>query len=110
MKPKKLNGTYTIENGVELLLTMECKSTEEFAMNWLAIYNNARENSSRFLHCKLMYDSRILVLVREDDELVMKEYLQHFGTVETHNCKYRELDYDMDFDDDTEYDIVASEH
>lgn len=110
MRTKRLNASYTIEDGVELVLTMDCKSTEEFAMNWLAIYNNARENKDTFLSCKLYYDSDIMVLVRKEDELVMKEYLMNFGTVKTYDCKFREVDFDMDYDYDTEYDIIASEH
>lgn len=110
MKVKRLDASYVIEDGVELILTMDCESTEEFAMNWLAIYNNARENSNTFLHCKLLYNSDIIVLVRKEDELIMKEYLMHFGTVECYDCKFREIDYDIDFDYDTDYDIIASEH
>lgn len=103
---KKLNASFTIEDGKELTLRMKCKDTKDFAENWLIIYNNARENKRSFLNCKLFLNSDIVVLTTVDDEKVIKEWLSRFGDVETKDVKYRLLDFDGDYEYDTEYDII----
>ena len=72
---KKLNASFTIENGKELTLRMKCKDTKDFAENWLIIYNTARENKRSFLNCKLFFNSDIVILTTVDDEKVVKEWL-----------------------------------
>ena len=103
---KKLNASFTIENGKELTLRMKCKDTKDFAENWLIIYNNARENKRSFLNCKLFLNSDIVVLTTVDDEKVVKEWLSRFGDVETNDVKYRLLDFEGDYEYDTEYDVI----
>lgn len=103
---KKLNASFTIENGKELTLRMKCKDTKEFAENWLIIYNNARENKGSFLNCKLFFNSDIVVLTTVDDEENVKEWLSRFGDIEIKDVKYRLLDFDGDYEYDTEYDII----
>ena len=103
---KKLNASFTIEDGKELTLRMKCKDTKDFAENWLIIYNNARENKRSFLNCKLFLNSDIVVLTTVDGEKVIKEWLSRFGDVETKDVKYRLLDFDGDYEYDTEYDII----
>ena len=103
---KKLNASFTIEDGKELTLIMKCKDTKDFAENLLIIYNNARENKRSFLNCKLFLNSDIVVLTTVDDEKVIKEWLSRFGDVETKDVKYRLLDFDGDYEYDTEYDII----
>lgn len=101
---KKLSGTYTIEEGVELTLTMDCETDSEFALNWLMIYNNARENKDVFLSCKLLYNSDIVVLTSKDDENAVKEWLGRFGKVDSYYVDYRLLDIEANWE--VEYDIV----
>lgn len=101
---KRLSGTYSIEEGVELTLTMNCETDSEFALNWLMIYNNARENKDVFLSCKLLYNSDIVVLVNKDDENAVKEWLERFGEVEAYYVDYRLLDIEANYD--VEYDIM----
>ena len=110
MLVRKLRCEYVVEDGKELVLTMDCKTDEEFALNWLVIYNNARENKDVFLSCKLYYNSDIIVLVNSDDEIKVKEYLERFGKVRVNDVKYRYIDMDSDYDFDTDYDIIAGEH
>lgn len=103
---KKLNASFTIEDGKELTLRMKFKDTKDFAENWLIIYNNARENKISFLNCKLFFNSDIVVLTTVDDEKVVKEWLSRFGDVETNDVKYRLLDFEGDYEYDTEYDVI----
>ena len=110
MKVQNLKCEYVVEDGVELVLTMNCKNDQEFALNWLVIYNNARENKDTFLNCRLCYNSDIVVLVNEKDEIVVKEYLERFGNVDVNTTKYRYIDMPSDYDFDTEYDVMTSEH
>ena len=101
---KRLSGTYSIEEGVELTLTMNCETDSEFALNWLMIYNNARENKDSFLSCKLLYNSDIVVLTNKDDENAVKEWLERFGEVNSYYVDYRLLDIEANYD--VEYDIM----
>ena len=103
---KKLNASFTIEDGKELTLRMKFKDTKDFAENWLIIYNNARENKRSFLNCKLFFNSDIVVLTTVDDEKVVKEWLSRFGDVETNDVKCRLLDFEGDYEYDTEYDVI----
>jgi hypothetical protein len=103
---KKLNASFTIEDGKELILRMKCKDTKEFAENWLIIYNTARENKKSFLNCKLFFNSDIVVLTTVNDEKNVKEWLSRFGDVYIKDVKYRLLDFDGDYEYDTEYDII----
>ena len=103
---KKLNASFTIENGKELTLRMKCKDTKDFAENWLIIYNTARENKRIFLNWKLFFNSDIVILTTVDDEKVVKEWLSRFGDVETNDVKYRLLDFEGDYEYDTEYDVI----
>ena len=111
MKERLPKATYkalkkTIEDGKELTLRMKFKDTKDFAENWLIIYNNARENKRSFLNCKLFFNSDIVVLTTVDDEKVVKEWLSRFGDVETNDVKYRLLDFEGDYEYDTEYDVI----
>ena len=103
---EKIKGSFVVENGKELTLRMECTDTKEFALNWLTIYNNARENKSEFLSCKLYSNSDIVVLTTEEDGEIVKEYLARFGDVHSTDVKYRLLDIEGDYTYDTEYDII----
>lgn len=103
---KKLNASFTIEDGKELILRMKCKDTKEFAENWLIIYNTARENKKSFLNCKLFFNSDIVVLTTVNDGKNVKEWLSRFGDVYIKDVKYRLLDFDGDYEYDTEYDII----
>ena len=82
------------------------EDTKEFAENWLIIYNTARENKKSFLNCKLFFNSDIVVLTTVNDEKNVKEWLSRFGDVYIKDVKYRLLDFDGDYEYDTEYDII----
>ena len=105
---RNLKCEYSVEKGVELILTMDCKSDQEFAINWLTIYNNARENKDAFLNCKLYYNSDIVVLTNVEDAKDVKTWLERFGTVKEQPTKYRLIDMPMDDDYDVEYDVMMN--
>lgn len=55
---------------------------------------------------QIIFNSDIVVLTTVDDEKVVKEWLSRFGDVETNDVKYRLLDFEGDYEYDTEYDVI----
>ena len=66
------------ENGVQIIATFK-GTVEEYAMMWLNLTNNARENKDSFYNIKNNYGNDIFVLTNEHDEDDVVDYLQRLG-------------------------------
>lgn len=102
----KLNGSFTVEKGKKITLSMKCATVNEFALNWLNIYNVARENKEAFLKCELFSNDDIVVLTNLTEGKKVKEWLEKFGPIRIEDVKYRMLDFEGNYEHDTDYDII----
>lgn len=66
------------ENGIQIVATFK-GSVEDYAMMWLNLTNNARENREVFYKIENNYHNDIFVLTNEKDVDDVVDYLQRLG-------------------------------
>ena len=72
------------EHEVEMAIRFEVDihgDTQKYAMSFLHIFNNARENTDIFYKVENSYDSRVYVTCNKDDVDAVEEYLSQFGEI-----------------------------
>lgn len=72
--------THEYEKAVKFTLDIN-GDVHEYAMAFLHIYNNARENSDSIYKVENCYDNRIFVTCNAEDEEQVEEYLSQFGKI-----------------------------
>lgn len=76
-----MNGLYTEkQNGFTICVNVH-GGVDEYAKNFLAIYNNAREYPNTIAHVENFYDNRVFVTVYEKAKERAVEWLKQFGEI-----------------------------
>ena len=114
----KIKFEAEVEEAIEIVVELP-KSTQEYAMNFLVIFNNAREYNTQFLSVRNSRGNKVFVTCREKNVENMREFLSCYGNiVEERKVLYacpvsvpsKALDKIFDqIIDGTYYDIIAGE-
>lgn len=71
---------HTKEKATRITMRMDC-TVEQYALNFLHIFNNAREYPNMFYNLENNSGNDIFVTCRSSDAETIKEYLEQFGTI-----------------------------
>ncbi len=55
--------------------------TQEFAIAFLSVYNNVRENPNVFFKMEMTYDSQLFLYVQKDNIEAVKDWMKWFSDV-----------------------------
>ena len=93
---------YEKENGYRIETTFD-GSVKDYAIMWLHLTNNARENKKVFYKIKNYYDNDITVICAENmvDEVV--DYLKRIGLTIKDKCPTTVVIPYIDYEDDEEF-------
>jgi len=84
--------------------------TERYAMAFLSVYNNVRENKDTFLKMEMTYDSQVFITVKPEDEQVVVDWMKNFSDVwHLANSEKVERTVIQDYDDDFNEDILLTD-
>lgn len=72
--------SYKKEEAMRIVVNIE-GDVQKYAMNFLHIWNNARENSDVFYKVGNTYDNRVYVTFNPAYKNEVKEYLEQFGKI-----------------------------
>ena len=72
--------THEMEKAKRIVVDIK-GNTQEYALSFLHIWNNAREYSNVFYKVENCYDSRVYVTCSVDEVDSVKEYLADFGEI-----------------------------
>lgn len=67
--------------GYKITVNLEGQPIEEYAKNFLAIFNNVRTNSNALVKVENYYDNRISVWCYSDFKAETTEFLEQFGSI-----------------------------
>lgn len=56
-------------------------SSERYALAFLSVYNNVRENPTTFLRMHMTYDSQLFFYIKPEDKEVVIDWLKNFSDV-----------------------------
>ena len=69
------------ERAIEFTVELE-GDVQQYAMSFLHIFNNARDNKDIFYKVENMsYSNKVFVSCNPEDRQAVKEYLEQFGTI-----------------------------
>lgn len=88
---------YEKEQAMKFVVNIE-GDTQKYAMSFLHIWNNARDNSDVFWKVENTYDSRVYVTFNPAYKAEVKEYLEQFGKI---LCEMNVLKVNVFIDYDT---------
>lgn len=86
-------------DGWKITVDLKGQPIEEYAKNFLAIFNNVREYPNAMVKVENYYDNRISVWCYDDFKAETTEFLEQFGEItDTEKVLLIEADYEYNFD------------